>query len=418
MDKNTEGLPSVHASRKHQWLAVLIVIFAAVAVGALVLLAAQRTLQTYLAIEGDLEQTVPPPTKSTEIPQVQTETVLSGLNFPWDLAFLPDQQTIFTERSGTVSVIKDGNRVQIADIENVYANGEGGLMGLAVDPQFAENRYIYTCYNSAPNPDNPGNGPFDIRVVRWKVNSGTTALEDRTDLITGIPATGTGRHSGCRIAFGPDGYLWVGTGDSAQASHPQDPKSLGGKIIRVDRDGKAASGNLGGDFDTRIYSYGHRNTQGLAFAPQPINSVIGYSVEHGTIVDDELNALVKGNFGWGPAAYDAITENATPMTDKSKFPDAIDPVWASGDPTQAPSGANFIDGRKWKAWDGALAIAMLKTSHLKILTFDENGKVAKEDKILTDQSRLRAVRQGPDGNLYVLTSNGQNDQIIRIMVKE
>jgi aldose sugar dehydrogenase len=347
------------------------------------------------------------PIQSSEAPSLKTEVVLSGRMHVWDMQFLPGSEMIFTERAGSLSLYEDGKATQIAKIADVSAVGEGGLMGLAVDPKYAENHYIYTCYKTTK----------DIRVVRWVLPATLDTLTDRTEIVTGIPANPSGRHSGCRVAFGLDGYLWVGTGDTAQnltPQTPQDPKSLGGKILRVDRTGKAAPGNLGGAFDARIYSYGHRNTQGLAFFTQPRGGVLGVSVEHGSSVDDEVNPLKAGNFGWAPpdGAYD---ESGVPMTDKERFPDAINAIWSSGNPTQAPSGVAVLHGSRWKAWDGALAVAVLKDKHLKILTLDDDLKVVKEDlRLEGDYGRLRAVTQGPDGALYISSSNSTNDKIIRL----
>lgn len=340
-------------------------------------------------------------------PEFDTQAVLSNLDRPWDIAFLPDGSPIFTERGGTLNIIKGTSRSVFARISDVSSEGEGGLTGLAVDPDFAKNRYIYTCYNTAS----------DIQVVRWKTNDDISAISDKQPIVTNIPSSPGGRHSGCRMAFGPDGFLWIGTGDAAKASHPQDPRSLGGKILRVSRDGKGAADNLPAPFDDRVYSYGHRNTQGIAFIANPSGDRIGYSAEHGSSVDDEVNELRKGNFGWDPDA--AYTEANIPMTDKKKFPDAIDAIWNSGDPTQAPSGLIQIHGEEWSAWNGMLAMAMLKAQHLKILTLDSSGKVIKEEKVLTDRGRLRDVQQAPDGSLYVTTDNGEGkDQIIRLTPKE
>lgn len=348
-----------------------------------------------------------PPDTST--PSVNANVVLSGRAYVWDMEFIPSGEMLFTERnSGAISVFdtKKNSVSELTKIPDVLSQGEGGLMGLAVDPQFKKNRYIYTCYSStAP----------DIRIVRWHVANDLKSVSDRKDLITGITYNTTtfpGRHSGCRVGFGPDGYLWAGTGDTAQGDTGQQPMALGGKILRVDRDGKAAPGNIGSGFDPRVYSYGHRNVQGLAFFDKPKDGVPGVSIEHGSDVDDEVNELKKGNFGWAPPAqgYD----ETVPMTDLKRFPDAIQAIWSSGSPTQAPSGATFIHGKQWKGWDGALAVAMLKAQHLKILRLDAKNKVIQEEKTLIDTyGRLRDVAQGPDGSLYVSTSNG-DDKIIKL----
>ena len=345
---------------------------------------------------------------STDPPAYTVEPVIDGLDHPWDVAFLPDGRLIYTERSGKISTLKNGIVTQIAAIADVKTSGEGGLMGLAVDPDFTKNRLLYTCYTSSG----------DIRVVRWKLGEGDGELADKKLIVTGIFSGAGNRHQGCRIAFGPDSYLWIGTGDAASAGQkpqtPQNPKSLAGKILRVDREGKAALGNMGAPFDERIYSYGHRNTQGIAFLPSAHGDVLGYSVEHGSSIDDEINVLKKGNFGWDPDI--AYTERNVPMTDKGKYPDAIEPTWRSGSPTQAPSGIAVLHGEKWKGWNGALAVAMLKDQCLEIILLDEASKVTKDLRILTEYGRLRDVEQAPDGSLYISTDNGGNkDKIFRVV---
>jgi glucose/arabinose dehydrogenase len=348
------------------------------------------------------------PIISTEAPSFTVETIASGLDHPWDVAFLPSGQLLVSQRSGNVSIMQNSALRRVASIDEVKVAGEGGLMGLAVDPKFSENRFIYTCYTTNS----------DVRVVRWRLTEDATSLAEKQPIVTGIFSGAGNRHQGCRVAFGPDDYLWIGTGDAATAGKnpqtPQDPKSLAGKIMRVDRDGKAASGNMGEPFDARIYSYGHRNVQGIVFLARPLGEIIGFSAEHGSTIDDEVNVLKKGNFGWDPDI--AYTESAVSMTDKRKFPESIDATWSSGSPTQAPSGMAALKGDAWKAWNGALAVGMLKMQHLKILLLDENGKVVKEERIVTDKGRLRDVEQAPDGSLYITTDNGGgNDEILRLV---
>lgn len=341
---------------------------------------------------------------STETPKFKEEVIVQGRQNVWDVVQVPGKQLLFTERSGSLNLYDNGKIKQVAAISDVAVGGEGGLMGMALDPQFEQNRYLYLCFNSTAD---------DIRVTRWKVANDLSSLSDRNDIVTGMPANPSGRHSGCRLAFGPDGYLWTGTGDSAQGTQPQQPNNLGGKILRTDRNGKAAPGNLGNGFDARVYSYGHRNTQGIAFFSKARNGLVGVSAEHGSSVDDELNPLTKGNFGWAPpAGYD---EDGVAMTDTDRFPDAVRAIWSSGTPTQAPSGITIISGAQWKGWDGAVAMALLRDRHLKILRLSDDNKVAKEEKVLEGTyGRLRMVYQAPDGNLYVTTDNKSNDKIIRV----
>jgi glucose/arabinose dehydrogenase len=344
-------------------------------------------------------------------PSLTTATVVGGYDHIWDIIFLPSKEMVFNERSGKIHImLTDGKVRELHKIQDIYAVGEGGLLGMAVDPKFAENRYIYACFNSIKN----GAEKREVRLARFKVSSDLTKLEERTDIVTGMPSA-FGRHSGCRPKFGPDGFLYVGTGDAALGGMAADHKALGGKILRIDRDGDPAPGNLGGDFDPRIFSYGHRNVQGIAFFPTAEHGgVLGVSVEHGSSIDDEVNLLKKGNFGWlHPAG--TYHELDIPMTDKTKDPNAIDAIWSSGTPTQAPSGATFMVGTQWKYWNGALVVAVLKDKHLKILTIDSNNKVTTTENVFVNQfGRLRTTAQGPDGNLYIATDNGKSDQIIRV----
>jgi aldose sugar dehydrogenase len=346
--------------------------------------------------------------KDTSAPQVAETILVKGRKHIWDIAFLPSGELLFTERGGQISQLKDGAVLTVATVDDVKAIGEGGLMGLAIDPEFNQNRYIYACFNSTAK---------DTRVVRWRLNNGLVA-ENRTDIVTGIPANNgaqAGRHSGCRLAFGPDKNLWIGTGDAALGDTAIDPRKLGGKVLRVTRDGQPAAGNLGGEFDPRIYSYGHRNTQGLVFFDHEKNGVLGLSVEHGSNVDDEVNELRPGNFGWAPPAKSGYEEYNVPMTDKKRFPDAIDAIWSTGSPTLAPSGAAMIYGHNWKGWNGAIILAMLKSEHLRILRLDDKNKVTSQEKTLEHSyGRLRAVTAGPVGALYVGTSNGSDDKIIML----
>jgi glucose/arabinose dehydrogenase len=196
----------------------------------------------------------------------------------------------------------------------------------------------------------------------------------------------------------------VGTGDAANGTNPQDTASLGGKVLRVDRfTGAAAPDN---PFGLRWYTLGHRNVQGLAFRP---GSGTPYSIEHGTSRDDEVNLLVRaGNYGWDPTpGYN----ESKPMT----FPGGIPAVWSSGAPTIATSGAVFLQGPQWRDWDGQLAMCALAGAQLRVIQLDGSGTVLLAQSVaLTGFGRLRTPVQGPDGNLYVTTSNGVNDQILRV----
>jgi glucose/arabinose dehydrogenase len=328
-------------------------------------------------------------------PHLTATPIVSGLSIPWDLAFLPDGSLLYTERAGTLRGLVNGAPRLLAAPSDVRVGGEGGMLGLAVDPDFTNNRRVYTCFNTTGG---------DVKVVAWTLDAAVTAATRVGTLVAGIPQNPSGRHSGCRPRVGPDGFLWVGTGDAAVGTNPQDVNSLGGKVLRVDRfTGAAAPGN---PFGFRWYTRGHRNVQGLAFRP---GTGAPYSVEHGTDRDDELNLLVAGgNYGWNPVpGYD----ESTPMT----FAGGIPAIWSSGLPTIATSGATFLSGPQWRDWDGWLVSGALAGQRLEVLQLDGPGTALISSRgVLTGYGRLRTAVQGPDGNLYVTTSNGTDDKILRI----
>jgi aldose sugar dehydrogenase len=335
----------------------------------------------------------PPPNS----PALATDTnFVTGLTNPWDMAFLGDGTMFFTQRPGPVKVrLPVGTINDIVTPGDVVLEGAGGMMGVAVDPSFGSNRFLYTCYLTSG----------DVRVVRWQVNLTLNGVVGSgTPILTGIPHGSD--HFGCRIRFGPDGNLYIGAGDGAIATAPQDLNSLAGKILRVTANGNPANGNpfIGQAGDDRIYTFGHRNPQGLAFRP---GSGQPYSVEHGSAIDDEVNQLVPGgNGGWDPidefGNYDGY-DTFPPMTDLQKFPDAMIPAWRSGDPTLAPSGATFLTGSQWKSWQNEVFVAFLKDSKARVMFLNGNGDVSFTVPVLANGVRLRSAVQGPDGNLYIST---------------
>ncbi|HYW30644.1 MAG TPA: PQQ-dependent sugar dehydrogenase [Gemmatimonas sp.] len=366
------------------------------------------------ACNGDLTVSQPPGSDPADsrTPVIERTVFLSGLSNPWDMQFLPNGELLFTERAGRVRLRRtNGAVVQVAQISDVVASGEGGLLGLTLDRDFASNRLVYTCFSS-----NRG-GANDNRIVRWRLADDGASLESRTDIVTGLPWGSNGRHSGCRPRFGPDGFLWVGTGDAANGTNPQNLASLGGKTLRLTRDGAAAPGNPtivvnGTTADRRIYTYGHRNVQGVAFRP---SDGAVFVTEHGPSFDDEATRLTAGaNAGWNPVpGYN----ESVPMTDLVRYPDAMRPVWKSGAPARGVSGATFITGQTWGSWNGALAIAQLVGAKLVVLVFNTDGSVKSETNLFADQgTRLRVPVMGPDGALYIATDvGGGNGAIWRVV---
>jgi glucose/arabinose dehydrogenase len=352
-------------------------------------------------------------------PALTTRVVMGGLDVPWDIAILPDGSWLVTERDRLRITIRhaDGSRDILADgPPHFWASGETGLMSIVADPDFVDNRRFYTCGGFVAN-GNPG-----IRVYAWELSDDESSAQRLSrPLLKGIQIT-SGRHGGCRLRFDPDGALYVGTGDSAVGTNPQDLHSLNGKVLRINRfTGKPAAGNPWIHAKNKkkryIYNYGHRNIQGLAWRPGDVM----WTVEHGTDRDDEVNRAVKGgDYGWNPVpGYN----ESVPMTDFSLPGRQIGAKWQSGFPTIATSGATWVRGKQWGAYRGSLAVCALAGSRLLFMKFSNN----KGSKLLWtktpgalngDYGRLRSVVQTKAGALLVTTSNGGlgagGDRIVKV----
>jgi glucose/arabinose dehydrogenase len=366
----------------------------------------------------------PPPTTAaprTGVPELRVSTVAAGLRHVWDVGVLPDGRVLVTEREGRLSLLSGtapGATVTpvAANFGDVLVRGEGGLMGMVVHPDFAQSRRFTTCQTHTD-----AGRPTDVRLVTWRLSEdGTRADRVADPLVGGLPVNPSGRHSGCRPTLAADGALLVGTGDSARGNLPQDLGSLGGKVLRIDlATGGAAPGNpfAQGAADPRIYTYGHRNVQGVAVRAR--DGAV-YTAEHGPTRDDEVNLLRPGgNYGWDPGQGGTVGgyDESVPMTDLERFPDAVAAVWSSGSPVEAVAGAAFVAGPQWGDLDGRLAVAALRGRKLLLLTLGPDGGVSAVDvPALLDGGfgRLRAVRTGPDGTLFVTTSNGDDDKVLRI----
>ncbi|MDZ7651427.1 MAG: PQQ-dependent sugar dehydrogenase [Burkholderiaceae bacterium] len=353
------------------------------------------------------------------------------------MAFLADGTMFFTEKCRGLSVRAPGGTVTrlfgtsafVAGstgglvASDFFCEGQSGMHGVAVDPQFASNRYIYVYMASSLTTN-----PRANRVVRLVVNSNNTAVSGRTDIVTGLAYKnagtangGAGAHSGGRIRFSPaDGYLYITTGDNHDGELPQHPTRLGGKVLRVDRDGNAAPGNNApAGFDARIFTYGHRNPQGITFRP---GSNQPFTAEHGPGHSDEVTALVAGgNAGWDPRPnvgargacpgdYCGYQGDATfmPMTDTTRFPNALRPTWNNSGASGGMGPATFLSGTQWKLWDGRLLVGIMGSNRLDLLELNTAGTSATRSAFGTlPGARYRSLVQGPDGNLYVATDGGE-----------
>lgn len=340
------------------------------------------------------------------MPTIRDEIVQSGLSIPWDLAFLPDGRMLVTERVGNLLVFESGapnaRRVANLAVPGVRAQGESGLMGIAVDPAFASNRFIYLCASRTDE------GEWRNQILRFRLEPGALAF-DGFVVRTGMRAAAV--HDGCRLVFGPDGKLWATMGESGRAPLAQDPSSLNGKVLRLNTDGSIPADNPvlpGAAGRTAAYSMGHRNPQGLAFEPGHGRVLL---VDHGEDDHDEINALVPGgNYGW--------PLHAGPGGEPRGF---RDPLWSSGPAgTLATSGATFVVGTQWGLWSGSLFVAQLKQSDLRRFTIEANGDTLTHREVLFDRKygRLRSPVLGPDGVLYLTTSNGSGDRVVRLVATQ
>lgn len=366
----------------------------------------------------------PTPPSSTETPGLLVEQVAGGLEHGWDIGFLPDGKVLITQRPARIALLssaKPGATVsQVkADLSDVYVSGEGGLLGMVVHPDFDQTRRFTTCQTHTENGE-----PKDIRLVTWRLKEDGKIATREKELLTGLPLS-TGRHSGCRPTMGPDGMLLVGTGDTAQGFVSQDKTNLGGKVLRLDLNtGKPAPDNpfikAKNAKERYVYTYGHRNVQGVAVRPGTDQI---FTAEHGPSFNDEVNLIQAGrNYGWDPSRGGTVGgyDESVPMTDLERFPDAVPAKWQSGETTEAVCAAAFLEGDQWGKLNGTLVITALKGAKLLLLTLTDAGDVASvaiPKEFNNKYGRLRAARSGPDGALYITTTNGSDDKLLRVTPK-
>lgn len=316
------------------------------------------------------------------------------------------------------------------------------MQGVAVDPDFAENRQIYVYSTSDLT------APGSNRLLRMTVGEDLASVADRTDIVEDVPykpaATdhpfgGPGAHNGGRVRFGPDGFIYLTTGDTHNGEGPQSPTLLAGKVLRIDRDGNAAEGNAPPEgFDPRIYTYGHRNTQGITFHPETGAAI---TAEHGPWHSDEITVLQNGgNAGWDPRpnvggrgecpdGYCGYSPNQMegmdryeraafmPMTDLATYPDAMQPIWDNNGWSQGTSSAEFLTGDQWGDWENHLVVGIMGIGfggtpigqRIDVIELNEAGTEVVDVTEMTlpmEPGRFRSLVQGPDGALYAVVDQG------------
>jgi len=349
------------------------------------------------------------PTPTPVKAAVRVETVTRGLEHPWALAFLPDGRMLVTERPGRLRIVERDGRVSepLGGVPQVQARGQGGLLDVALDPRFSDNRLVYLSYAE------PGAaGTAGTAVARGRLGQGR--IEDVRVIYQQQPKVQGANHFGSRLVFARDGTLFVTQGDRAAYRDRAQELSVGiGKIVRINPDGSVPRDNpFVGRAGARpeIWSYGHRNVQSAALHPQTAQL---WTVEHGARGGDELNRPEAGkNYGWPVITY-GVDYSGARIGEGTAKPGMEQPVYY-WDPVIAPSGMTFYTGDAFPDWKGSIFIGSLDRGLLVRLTL-KDGRVAREERYLADPGeRIRDVRQGPDGLLYLLTDSGDG-RVLRVL---
>ena len=363
---------------------------------------------------AESEADFPPLPASKDVPKLRVETVATNLEIVWSIVFAPDGRVFFTERPGRVRVIENGKlrAAPFFAVPDVEPSGESGLMGMTLHPAFSENRFVYLAYAYRDK------GNQRVRVARYRESGG--GLTEAKTIIENIPASRY--HAGTRLRFGPDGRLYITTGDATNQSEAQKLSTLAGKTLRLNDDGSVPADNpFAGQTGARaeIWTYGHRNAQGMDFQPE---TGLMFQTEHGpSLIDgvslfkrsggDEVNIVEKGkNYGWAKISHRMKREGMeTPLMEYS--------------PAIAPASGMFYRGSLFPVFKGNFFIGALKGQTIVRLVLD-GRRVVSQDKLLEKQyGRIREVAEAPDGSIYFSTSNRdgrgspvpEDDRILRIV---
>ncbi len=327
-----------------------------------------------------------------------TETVVPDLSIPWGFVFLPDGAMLITEKAGELIHFKDGKKTKINGLPEIYLRGQGGLLDIELHPDYANNGWLYITHASADGEGEGGN----TALLRAKLEGNT--LVDVKRLYKAEQNSRRGQHFGSRIEFDNDGYLYFSIGDRGNRDeNPQDITRDCGKIYRLNDDGSIPKDNPFVNEEnakTAIYSYGHRNPQGMAKNP---NTGEIWVNEHGPKGGDEINIVQKGkNFGWPVISY-GVNYSGTKFTDITAKDGMQQPLfyWV---PSIAPSGMAFVTSDKYPTWKNNILVGSLKFEYLERLVL-ENNKVVKREKLLEGLGRVRDVHQGPNGFIYAAIEN-------------
>lgn len=343
----------------------------------------------------------------TQEQRLRIVEVTDGLEHPWGLAFLPDGRMLVSERPGRLRLINDGQLEPqpIAGLPAIVAQGQGGLLDVAVHPAFADNRLVYFAYTADRDKG------IGVNVARAELDG--RRLRNLEVIFQAQPGTTSGRHFGARLVFTKDAFLYITLGDHGQMERAQQPQDHAGSMIRLHDDGRVPLDNPGRDkqeWQGAIYSIGHRNIQGAALHPR---SGELWTHEHGPQGGDEINIIRVGrNYGWPVITYGVNYGTGTKIGFGTRRPGMEQPLYY-WDPSIAPSGMAFYTGDQFPAWQGNLFVGALRGQMLVRLQLDGDQVVAEERLLRSSVGRIRDVRQGPDGLLYLLTDQ-RNGALLRL----
>jgi len=346
----------------------------------------------------------------TEGPSIQVQTVADGLSHPWALAFLPDGSMLVTEREGNLRHVSDGVSDPIAGVPDVDSRGQGGLLDVAIDPRFEENRLVYLSFAEA------GDGGNGTAVARGTLSEDYGTLENVEVIFRQQPKVESELHFGSRLVFDRDGFLFITLGERSHEQfrgQAQELNSHLGKIIRVNPDGSVPDDNPFVDQEgalPEIWSYGHRNIQAAALNP---DTGILWEIEHGPRGGDELNIVERGaNYGW-PVVTLGINYDGTTIGEGVEHQEGMVDAIRTWTPVIAPSGMIFYQGEAFPDWQGNLFVGGLASTALVRLTVDGDS-ISGEERLLESLGlRIRDVAEGPDGAIYVATDESDGE-ILRI----
>jgi glucose/arabinose dehydrogenase len=355
-----------------------------------------------------ISQENPPIIETPDQSKYATELIIDGIDIPWGMDFINEEELLVTDKKGTLYHVLNGTKTEVSGLPKIYVRGQGGLLDIALHPNFKSNGIVYLAISVNIEGDEGGN------TALYKGTYEEFKLKNIELLYKAVPNTKKGQHWGSRIVFDDEGHLFFGVGDRGNRDvNPQDLKKDGGKIYRLNLDGSIPDDNPFIDEEgakKAIYTYGNRNPQGLIIHP---NTGDLWEHEHGPKGGDEINIIEKGkNYGWPVITY-GINYSGTSITDKREMQGMEQPLyyWV---PSIAPSGMAFSTSGVYKDWKGDLFVGSLKFKYLERLVI-KNKKVIKREKILDEIGRVRNVKEGPDGFLY-LGVDGKG--ILKVILKE